>query len=381
MIHDLLCATNDAARVDVVLQHIALAMDARKHAQDLGGLDSLEDRVRADPYLFRRNDRSGNWHLPGFPGSAGRFQTFSINTLHASSQSKRRSGRRRLVALVGMSPANDVGHLQASAGHGRMLVQVASQFNALEAPTHESLVSVTEYRQDSTQGPRASLGALPGALLRRYAAPRDTGGTFVQETDGPQIEMLGDVLPSSVATVRNGYLRDADVHNPEGLAHVLTKGFRDLRVGVHAGLDVVYGADWSGAVPTPFPRIAQALTSTLCVTSESAPTPGSPFHIACRQLLQAAYLGTLLAAHASGHAEVALTLIGGGVFGNPLPLIWESILWAYDTVDKAALGPLDVVVNGPNLADEVDPDALAADCGARGGFALELAPSFARVVR
>ena len=87
-----------------------------------------------------------------------------------------------------------------------------------------------------------------------------------------------------------------------------------------------------------------------------------------RQLQRAAYAGTLLAAAALGKSHVVLTLIGGGVFGNPIPLIWESILrWAADSVKPLLHRDLCVVVNGYALGKQVEPQALYEAAAARGG--------------
>jgi len=47
---------------------------------------------------------------------------------------------------------------------------------------------------------------------------------------------------------------------------------------------------------------------------------------------------------------VLLTLIVGGVFSNPIWLIWESIPWALDEAARVAPVALDVLVHGRVLA-------------------------------
>jgi hypothetical protein len=89
-----------------------------------------------------------------------------------------------------------------------------------------------------------------------------------------------------------------------------------------------------------------------------------------RQLQRAAHLGALLAAATLGKSYVALTLIGGGVFGNPIPVIWESILWAIDTVRPLLHRDLVVAVNGYNLGRHIPATALREAAAARGGALL-----------
>jgi hypothetical protein len=90
----------------------------------------------------------------------------------------------------------------------------------------------------------------------------------------------------------------------------------------------------------------------------------------CRQLLRAAYLGTLMAATGLGRGRVVLTLIGGGAFGNPPRLIWESLTWALAEVEPLLSRDLDVVVNGRNLGAHIDAETLAGAARERGGLLL-----------
>jgi hypothetical protein len=88
------------------------------------------------------------------------------------------------------------------------------------------------------------------------------------------------------------------------------------------------------------------------------------------KLLPAADLGTLLAAISLPGSPVVLTLISGGVFENPLDLIWKSITWAFDETQRQASETLDVIVNGRNLYDGADPEAVRADVRSRGEAVL-----------
>src|SRR5581483_7785035 len=107
-------------------------------------------------------------------------------------------GRLRLWVLDGAHPATDVGGLQATAPPGS-LFQAASQFNCLESPG-PYVTPGAQYFRDKTQGPRASISAFPGTLLRHYAAPRRDGERFVQ-TDADQLNLLADVLDPEVAQI------------------------------------------------------------------------------------------------------------------------------------------------------------------------------------
>ena len=84
------------------------------------------------------------------------------------------------------------------------------------------------------------------------------------------------------------------------------------------------------------------------------------FETIARSLLRAAYLGTLLAAASAKRKWVVLTLIGGGVFANPVEWIWESILESLERVSSLLSTDLHVVLNGRDLSSRLDLDGVLA---------------------
>ncbi len=332
-----------------------------------------EQVVARDPSSAFSFDAGGHATLDAGPRTyaAGRFETPPIHALRAAAAAAaaRRPGPLRLFVLDGSSPTTDIGALQAFAPPDT-LFQVASQFNCLEAPD-ACIVRVEDYLHDPTQGPRAAISCFPGALLRHYAAPGPDGARFTQIEDGAQVNLIEAVCAPGVARVQNGYLMDQNIDDPVEFARRLDDRFEDLRIGLHTGLEVVLGYAWEGGVPDgPDLRITQAFTSTLAGGGYSAGRlDPEGFHAICARLQRAAQLGTLLGAVAAGARWAVLTLIGGGVFGNPVPLIWESILWAADEVARTGAA-LDVVVNGRNLGRHVPWQALLRDTEARGGTVI-----------
>jgi hypothetical protein len=343
-------------------QHAAMVRASARRG-DLGHVSAAEAAVAADPTAFSfAPSGAAKLTVGGRKWDAGRFEVVSLATLKERAPSAAR--RSRLWILDGISPITDIGALQAHASDDTTF-QVASQFNCLEAPG-PTLTSVTSYLSDPTQGPRASISAFPGTLLRHYAAP-GPDGRFVQTNDGRQIDLLARVCDG--ARVQNGYLRARNIADAGRLLAALEARFDDICVGVHDGVEVVLGYDWAGSVPGS-PRIAQVFTSTLA---------GGPYgnlevihEEICRYLLRAAYLGTLLAAAAVARPRVVLTLIGGGVFGNPMEVIWDSLLWA---VDQAEHLGLDVIVNGRNLTMHLALEDVVSAVSRRGGVVLTLLPS------
>jgi hypothetical protein len=231
------------------------------------------------------------------------------------------------------------------------------------------VTEVARYFSDPTQGPRASISAFPGALLRHYAAPRKDGSRFVQ-TDAEQLDLLSALCTSGVARVRSGYLTGADISDPAALALALESRLEEVCVGVHEDVPVVFGYDWGGQVEGAR-RVTQIFTSTLAAGYGNQPIEGA-LEVICRQLLRAAYLGTLLAAAVLGRRRVILTLIGGGVFANPLRLIWEAILWAIEEAEGLLPCPLDVLVNLRTRPKELHETELSGAVRRRGGSYISL---------
>ena len=325
---------------------------------------AAEARVSSDPAALEPDERG--FAVLAHAGqlySAGRFRPLSLAELRAMAQARPPADPSRLSILLGADPLTDIGALQAM-DDGRSLFQAASQFNCLEAPGPH-VTSVANYLYDPTQGPRASIGAWPATLMRHYRAPDGHGGHFVQ-TDTQQLNLLSAACKPGVGRVQSGYLSASTIHDPAAFSQSLLDRFEQLQVGLHEGAQVVFGANWDGWVPTPAPHIAQVFTSTLAAGGYGEPVrPGSVWEGIARTLLRVAYLGTLLAARAAGKERVVLTLIGGGVFGNPHGLIFEQILWAVDQVPG-----LHVVVNGREL--HVPRAALQSAVDSRGGALVGL---------
>jgi hypothetical protein len=329
-------------------------------------VERLEDLVARAPDRYFSFDPLGSATLTTSDGSfgAGHFTTPTIAELvervAATHAANGGSGKVRLSILHGAHALTDIGTLQATALAGT-LFQVASQFNCLEAPGPR-IVAVRAYLDDHTQGPRASISALPGTLLRHYSAPAAGGGRFVQ-SDERCIDLLADVFDRSIAVVRSGYLQVSNIHDPEKLAARLVDDFERLRVGVHDDVEVLFGHDWDGPVPARQQRVAQVLTSTMALGSYSREDGSPALALARRQVLRGAYLGTLLSALSLQKSTVVLTMIGGGVFGNPRAEIWEAIRWAISQAEPLVRGTLDVVVNTREPLAAVD----CAEVQARGG--------------
>ncbi len=329
-------------------------------------LETIEREVGAAPEAcFSFESGTATLTAAGKSYAAGTFTTPTLGELRARLRSRPHGkGRLTLSALTGSHPLSDIGTLQATAAEGE-LFQVASQFDCLEAPD-ACVVPVRDYLHDYTQGPRASVSAFPGTFLRHYQAPADDGSRFVQ-TDARCLNLLKDVFDDGIARVHCGYLQASEVRDKVAFADALEQRFDLARVGVHDDIEVVFGHDWSGPV-VGHKRIAQVLTSTIAQGGYGRDDGSSELARARRQLLRVAYLGTLLAAADLEKSVVLLTLIGGGVFGNPLSDIWDAIYWAADETEALLGKDLAVVVNSrPALAVSDTAKIIA-----RGGAVVDL---------
>jgi hypothetical protein len=341
---------------------------------DLRLIAQVEAEVRADPSRHIRIDRTGlaTLEAAGRTFKAGHFETPRLGTLRRRAEEAKAlaggvGGALRFFVLDGASPATDIGALQATAPAGA-LFQVASQFNCLEAPD-ACITPVAEYVHDPTQGPRASVSALPGTFVRHYAAPAADGTRFVQKTNGPQINLLEELCANGAASVTSGYLMMHNIRRRADFARTLEDRFDEIHTGVHDGVEVVFGHNWNGPVPSaPDLTVAQVLSSGVAAGGYSHADPRDPtVQTIIRQLQRAAHLGALIAAAALGKSYAVLTLVGGGVFGNPVPVVWEAILWAIDAVRPLLHRDLCVVLNGYNVGHQVPRTLLADAAAARGG--------------
>jgi hypothetical protein len=304
---------------------------------------------------------------------AGRFEIISIGALKQKLQSlpKREHATLRLSAMFGSDPMTDIGYLQATASPNT-LFQVASQFNCLESPG-PYLVPVSDYVNDPTQGPRASISAFPATLLRHHAAPSPVG-PFTQQKEA-QLNLLSDALDDSSAEVKSGYLTTQHIKNPQKLVQQLEERFDEIKVGVHERAQVVYGYNWGGPIPERGTQhISQAFTSTMALGGYSNAALTPVLTDACIQLLRAAYLGTILSAISLNMKTVVLTLIGGGAFGNPIPIIWDAILWAVGEANRYATDEVEILVNLRTIPAELPQHKISKDIRERAGVLLELTP-------
>lgn len=304
---------------------------------------------------------------------AGTLETPSVEAL-----------RRRRVTLSGSRPGTlsvlvgrchpelvDVGYLQAAPENNGAVFQVASNFNGLELRHKEdwrALLEVSNYTDDYTQGPFASISAAPGLLMRHYYpffAPTESPVQWRQHFDGPQIELLSE-WP---VKVRNGYLELTRASLQEELREEL------VQVALHREVEVAFGQvrgsehhrlDYEQRVSQVFTAAADLASTNRLLWNEDSQAVE---RVACA-LLRAAYEGSLRSALAIGACKVYLTLIGGGVFANPS---WWIVASLEKQIDLIVESGLEVIVNTYlGMPDTACFERLVKVAGKTGGRLLQV---------
>lgn len=213
------------------------------------------------------------------------------------------------------------------------LFQVASQFNLLEmiGPNITPEMGVTRYQFDGTQGPACAIACGASTIYRNYFVNLDgqLGQSSQRQIDC--LSSIGAVLGNRNAELwkmQNGYCFPTE----DGLQTIFRKlgsmsesklnAIRSqLRIGIHWDAEVTLNGDGHS--------VSQVFCSAVPISysdSKLTLTHWEPF---ARLILEAAYEATLAAgvlnAYRTGKNIVFLTLLGGGVFNNPMQWIIESL--------------------------------------------------------
>jgi hypothetical protein len=253
----------------------------------------------------------------------GRFECPSLGELrHRMPVS---AGRPR--ALPVSEVVADVGALHVGASNAGALFQVASQFNALEMSSPDVVPEdgITRYAGDRTQGPACAIACGAGSIYRNYLVPL---GDRVGQSADRQIDGLAELAAALGVTIpmRNGYAL-ASAEQLDVIARRLDGVDEPARDALMAHLRIAVQWDTEVTLANAGHLVTQAFCSGLPIAySSHAPARWEPF---ARLVLDAAYEATLACglvnAASTGNNRVFLTLVGGGVFGNPSSWIVDSI--------------------------------------------------------
>eukprot|EP00727_Mastigamoeba_balamuthi_P007208 m51a1_g3107 putative guanylate kinase (737) ;mRNA; f:139385-142032 len=297
-------------------------------------------------------------HLPGYMlqlrnttngtlWAAGKFSVLSLADLEGIAEKLGGDGPSRgpceIEFLTGIGwEALDknlsVAAQQASPANALAVFQAASNFNAVESPDDslppDSPEFTENYVWDRTQGPAASVGAGAAAIARVHAAFFDpaTPPDEWRQTQDRQVELLGQV--KEYFTVNNGYVTMTGAEKPLPTDEAeLRELLRKVRIALHSEAQVTFSSENGDTIVV---RNGHKIDQVFCAAinigqgesgEKNAQLPDCAERI--RFVLNAAYEGTYLAALANGRKTVYLTLIGGGVFGNPIKDISDAIVSAH----------------------------------------------------
>ena len=247
-------------------------------------------------------------------------------------------------------------------------IQVASQLNCLEfvSPTGDPESGVTKYSKDHTQGPACCLCTAPAIVYRNYYHPYKyaNGDILYGQTKNSQWNNLVDIErmvgneDGKYWTVQGGYTMSEkskfmkipwSTFNIEEL-----KGL--LRIGIHADTQITSCGNWGlKKNKDKNSRITHVLSSACAIGYNGFGI--QPWKELANIVLQATYEATLYAGlenyirnqDKKNSNIVLLTLVGGGVFGNPS-------LWILEAIEKACLKfqhtPLNVRIVSFNQPDK-----------------------------
>ena len=240
---------------------------------------------------------------------------------------------------------SDVQELHCNSSNSNAVFQCASQFNLLEmvSPRVTPEYGVSDYQLDKTQGPACAIACGAGTIYRNYFAEVNRG---IGQTADNQIDCLdeiGKLLNNEellLWEMQNGYA----MVNINGLLHInkllhsctmekYEQIFDSLKVGIQWNTEVtLYGSK---------KLVTQVYCSALPIGYSQ--TEWIYWEALGRLILEATYEATFYVAlknmRNTGSNKLFLTLVGGGVFCNPIDWILGAI---EKSVNKFRSIPLDV---------------------------------------
>lgn len=294
------------------------------------------------------------------PLLAGKFSLQSLGAL----QNKVNFSAHKKTKISIKEIVSDVQELHQKKSSNNAVFQVASQFNALEmlGPNLTPENGVTIYKDDSTQGPSCAIAAGAGTILRNYLIKV---GDQIGQTKNKQINMLSDLERAWFKNgkplwhLRNGYLfcsksQLIEIHNL--LSNLSLQEYEDqkklVNIGIQSNTKVTFNNSSN--------MVTQVFCSAVPIAYNSSEIKTEYWQKFAEFILEAMYEATVLSAiknhQINQNNKLFLTLIGGGVFGNPQPWILNSI---YEILQKYRSYPLEIYIvsfqkNNPELKPILD---------------------------
>ena len=251
------------------------------------------------------------------------------------------------------------------------IFQVASQTNCLEHPNSgvSPEAGITNYYLDKTQGPACSIACPAGTYVRNWhGLPKSK-----PQTRRKQVSLLGKLAKKiknkdslgnyKFFSEQNGYILVtsaqkknlkklfSDLSNPEKLNseiidHIQIGIMEDTEVLCFGELDKIKTYRYEPNLEKKF-TVSQAFCSALSLDSTYNKSDKKSIDLLAKAILDAQYEALLWLAVKntceSGKNSVFLTLVGGGVFENPIEWIQSSITRAINIIKKFGF-PLSIYI-------------------------------------
>ena len=304
-------------------------------------LFGFEETTKAVYENLKVEERSDNTYLISKANSmeyqCGRFAIRDIPSFEKPS--KFANGRLNIIHGHGNEGKTELVNVLLSQGlpeFNGATFQVASNFNCLEfvSPNQTAEDGVTHYVFDNTQGPNASMATGASLVYRNYFVRHGPNTGQVRE----EINLLNNTPLGKF--VQHGY----PIIGPRDLPTCDMNAMEKAMIGVHQHCQVTTtrsGRHLSCVKPGQF--VNQVFTAAL--NFGGTVTPNALTLELAKKLLLAQYTATILAAwensklypNLPGSHKLVLTLLGGGVFNNPLNTITDAISNCEELIAKSGL--------------------------------------------
>ncbi|EAY20902.1 hypothetical protein TVAG_437280 [Trichomonas vaginalis G3] len=307
-----------------------------------GFKESLEN-VRKNIDVIKNNDGSISMYnkILNENYSAGEFKVVGIEDI--PKHEDRNDGTLNIILggkihRNGFSPVDSLASQSIPENDGATFL-AASNFNCLEFTSSRQTAydGITCYEADPTQGPYCAIACAPGALYRNYFVEiNGKQGQFDQEIN---------LLYETPIHVKGGYpLIDNEQANYLQNSNFDWNNLNHYKVGSHSNLTVTTSMLRGRMMKTNMQQITHHIyAAALNFASNVVETPFTSK--LSQYLLEAEYKATILQAwdnsikypNRAGSNKLYLTLLGGGVFNNPIDRICEQINKNLDLIQKSGL--------------------------------------------
>lgn len=272
-------------------------------------------------------------NVTGATYNAGQYVVYPPEYLTQNTENYKanKPGSFHVVIGSGVDKQTDIVNLQLQAALSgeKAAFLVASNYNGIEVVSGNSDPSIDIYLHDPTQGPAASFGCFPGALLRLYSQIREAKQvpTSFFDPKNPQVHMLkADFLDT-----QNGYVHlNRDIVFDGGIEPFLEKNHYSFSIMYHKNQAVsvkhaIVGNYFeSFTIPGKIPEhtVDQILSAGLSLGGyresflNGYNAPEAFLEALAEKILFDVYSASIRAAIKNQRDTVYLLPIGCGVFGN-----------------------------------------------------------------